>query len=541
MKRPRCKTCRHTMRGHKKQKCQPRFVLMYEDGSVYMGSGHNNIPSGYGTMQYANGDSYTGDFLNGKFNGCGEHQSGTSGRYVGEWHNGLRKGHGRWEGPNGEIYEGTFARDVYHGKGTLYVDNKLRYRGEWCYGTLHGDGILHTNEGEYVGQFSHDQRHGYGEQTYTEHSSTYKGKWRSDMRHGIGVYTDPTGTYSGGFSNDVKNGHGKFIANDGATYVGHWRNNKRHRRGTQMYADGGRYIGGWSRGVRTGHGHMEYANKTTYVGFWLQDQRHGRGTWTTQTVIFKGNWEDNLQVGMFVEVSRKNDSEWSSRSGHWERGNRHGVFHVVKKTSELERELWIHGERVEFQGIRAARKRACKCLKRHDAKAAEAICTFYPEIVSWNFIYRHDKQGQLIHMLEHENMLNALAKKAERLFVKGRYAFLEACMMCCTDEELEKISSDDDAGALFDSITKTFVANPWMVLHASYTDATKRKLLEGLHLGELGRCPPLDPFTRQPLDETSGSYLSEQPAEAKRIYKAFAKALLNDTPITQLAYHLKCR
>lgn len=536
MKRPRCKTCRHTMRGHKKQKCATHSTIVFEDGRVYSGSSHDNIPSGYGKMQYPNGDTYMGEFLKGEFHGQGEQRGQTIGHYVGEWHHGVRQGDGRWERSDGKLYEGSFKRDLYHGTGTLFVRGRVQYRGEWLYGTYHGRGRLTVQDGSYLGEFVHHQRHGFGEQTYTVRRSVYTGGWRSDMRHGAGAYTDPTGTYTGAFSNDLRNGHGKFVAVDGATYLGNWRHGKRHRRGTQTYADGSRYVGGWSRGRRTGHGQYVYPNGDTYVGFWLHGQRHGRGTWTTSTIVFKGQWEDDLLVGVVVEVTRAPDASWSSRSGSYVRGQRHGVFHVVEAGGGTNSELWIHGRSLKFSGLAQARKRTRTYLKQQHWSAAEAVCTFYPDIVSWNFIYRNDREGHLVHMLEHDNMLNALAQKAGRLFRKGRYLFLEACMACCTEEELDRMASDDESGALFDSLTKTFVANPWMVLHASYTDSTKRKLLEGLHLGELGRCPPLDPFTRQPLHEKSGAYLSTRPKVAKRVYKAFARTLLNDTPVVRLAY-----
>ena len=524
------------MRGHKKQKCASHTTIVFEDGRVYSGSAHDNIPSGYGEMRFENGEVYLGAFLDGKNHGHGEHRGTAFGRYVGEWHHGQRQGLGRWERPDGHVYEGAFKRNLYHGIGTLWVGDCVRYRGEWLYGTYHGEGCLTVDDGHYVGQFVHHQRHGFGEQTYTSRRSIYTGQWRADMRHGTGAYTDPTGTYTGAFTNDSRNGHGRFVATDGSQYVGQWRSGKRHRRGTQTYADGSQYVGGWSRGRRTGHGQYVYANGDTYVGFWFGNQRHGRGTWTTSTILYKGHWENDVLDGMVIEVAQWAEAPWSNRSGPFVHGQRHGVFHIVDNDGGSGSQLWVHGEPLVFSGLRQARKRVRSSLKQHDWSAAAAICAFYPEIVSWNFIYRYDKGGHLVHLLEHDNMLHALAQKAHRLFRKGRYAFLEACLACCTDAEVERMCSDDDAGILFDSITKTFVANPWRVVHASYTDTTKQKLLEGLHLGELGRCPPVDPFTRQPLDEKSGTYLSDTPKVAKRAYKALTRVLQEDAPITQLAY-----
>lgn len=525
------------MRGHKKRKCSSESVIVFSDGRSYLGSAHDGVPSGSGTMTFPNGDRYVGAFLDGEFHGYGQKIGNSIGIYHGHWHHGVRKGTGRWCHPNGETYEGEFARDMYHGAGVLTVGNSERYRGEWCYGTFHGQGRLITEQGEYNGQFSHHRRHGFGEQKNTREFSIYTGGWRNDVRHGPGAYTDSTGTYTGAFSNDQRHGHGKFVANDDATYVGSWKNNKRHRRGTQTYADGGKYVGSWSRDVRCGHGKMTYADKAIYTGFWLHDVHCGRGTLITDSIMYRGAWEQGVLVGMVVEINQDAQSSWSSRSGSWSSGQRHGVFDVLTSGGNVERELWIHGKHVEYSGKEQARKRARKYLKHSDWRAAEAICTFYPDIPTWNFLYRYDTDGRLVHMLEHDNLMSSLSQKAGRLFLRDRYDFLEACIACCTEQELERLASHDEADILFDSITKVFVANPWIVNRASYTEATKDKLLEGLHLGELGRCPPVDPFTRLPLNEKSGVYLSERPKLAKRTYKAFARALVDDTPITRLAYH----
>ena len=69
----------------------------------------------------------------------------------------------------------------------------------------------------------------------------------------------------------------------------------------------------------------------------------------------------------------------------------------------------------------------------------------------------------------------------------------------------------------------------------SYSTETKNKLLSGLFLGELGRCPPKDPFTRLPINEKSGTYLEKQPTKAKEIYSRFMKAIGKQPAVRQLA------
>ena len=85
-------------------------------------------------------------------------------------------------------------------------------------------------------------------------------------------------------------------------------------------------------------------------------------------------------------------------------------------------------------------------------------------------------------------------------------------------------------------MTHDFVANPWIVGNVSYSSSTKKRLLEGLHLGEIGRCPPKDPFTRQNLTESSGMFLNVSKKKAKRIYKTFAKNIGKTSKIRDLAF-----
>ena len=62
-----------------------------------------------------------------------------------------------------------------------------------------------------------------------------------------------------------------------------------------------------------------------------------------------------------------------------------------------------------------------------------------------------------------------------------------------------------------------FTADPWIVGQASYSAQTRVRLLEGLHLGEFGRCEPIDPFTRKRLTPASGTFLHDMPKRARKV------------------------
>ena len=69
-----------------------------------------------------------------------------------------------------------------------------------------------------------------------------------------------------------------------------------------------------------------------------------------------------------------------------------------------------------------------------------------------------------------------------------------------------------------------------------YSKNTRKRLLEGLHLGELGRCPPKDPFTRQPLTKKSGKFLNKNKNMSKKIYNMLTTAVDKEPIIQNLAY-----
>ena len=114
-------------------------------------------------------------------------------------------------------------------------------------------------------------------------------------------------------------------------------------------------------------------------------------------------------------------------------------------------------------------------------------------------------------------------------------SFLERLVGHCAPGRLtycEEVCSE-----LYDQLTGDFVANPWIVHNVSYSEATRKKLLEGLHLGELGRCPPKNPFTRQTLTTKSGTYLSSLPIKhARKIYTTFMEHVHKTPEIREMAY-----
>jgi len=139
----------------------------------------------------------------------------------------------------------------------------------------------------------------------------------------------------------------------------------------------------------------------------------------------------------------------------------------------------------------------------------------------------------LLHLMGQSTVEKKLKKHAYELFKQKRYVFIQRLFALCSEEAKTNVSNGVEV--LFDKMTHEFVANPWVVRGQGYSKETRKKLLAGLHLGEFGRCPPRDPFTRKALTESSGEYLSNG-REAKSVYKQFSKSMTAEKPIVELAF-----
>ena len=101
------------------------------------------------TEFYSNGDQYTGEFANGKYNGNGTYIWANGDRYDGEFSNGQIEGVGCLTFKNGEVWNGYFiAGQIANGSGTFYYGNTgYTFTGPWQNGQPNGPGILRDPNG----------------------------------------------------------------------------------------------------------------------------------------------------------------------------------------------------------------------------------------------------------------------------------------------------------------------------------------------------------------------------------------------------------
>lgn len=512
MKRPRCRTCKHTMKGHKKQRCQKEVLQLLDDNTKYIGSVYNDKPSGHGILQM-DGCVYEGFFLNGKKHGRGRLTFDSGISYKGDFQFDLYHGHGMLTLQNGSTYEGSFHTGTYHGHGHL-TTNVSSYKGGWHHGTFHGHGVHKTNVGTYDGNFAYNLRDGHGK-WIDRHLCSYDGEWKKGVRQGYGAAMDTRSIYQGFWDRDLQAGRGTWTHKMLGTYVGEWKRGKRHKKGVHTFTDGTIYTGSWSYGKRTGHGVLKWANGSFYKGEWLKDEYSGHGTLHYEgESSFVGTFRHNMREGIFSEIR----TDGTESRGPWINDLRHGTFEDEGSTR-----LYIWNSLTSYKDLKAATISIHQMFRSKDHEGARVVLEHHPKLIRWKTFWKYDNGGQLVHLLKQEDIISILKQKSWDIYQNKRYELLENLVRQCSSQSLEKAS--EHAPELFDALSKEFTANPWMVRDQSYSKTTRKELLRGIFLGDFGRCEPKDPFTRLPLTKRSGKYLSKNKKKARDIYSRFMKSV----------------
>ncbi len=95
--------------------------------------------NGLGTYKWSDGDTYKGEWKDGKFHGKGEYFYSNGSRFVGAYKNGKKHGEGLFIKPNGDKYEGTWEL----GKRTVKTSTTKK---TWLLGNWEGKGYEDNGE-----------------------------------------------------------------------------------------------------------------------------------------------------------------------------------------------------------------------------------------------------------------------------------------------------------------------------------------------------------------------------------------------------------
>ncbi|XP_048441961.1 phosphatidylinositol 4-phosphate 5-kinase 6-like [Pyrus x bretschneideri] len=221
-------TVRKTHTGGKKR-ANPLFSTMsvapadHEPGETY-----------HDEKVLANGDFYTGQWVDDYAHGQGKYLWTDGCMYVGEWQKGKTAGKGKFSWPCGATYEGEFKNGYMDGKGTYIGSCGDTYRGSWVMNLKYGQGTKSFVNGDY-----------------------YEGEWRRGLQDGQGRYQWKNGNH----------------------YIGQWRHGKIHGNGTMIWSNGNRYDGSWEEGLPKGNGTFRWADGSFYVGVWSKESKEQNGTY----------------------------------------------------------------------------------------------------------------------------------------------------------------------------------------------------------------------------------------------------------------------
>ncbi|KAG9141528.1 hypothetical protein Leryth_019069 [Lithospermum erythrorhizon] len=173
----------------------------------------------------ANGDYYTGHWVNNIPHGIGKYWWSDGCMFVGEWFKGKIMGKGTFSWPSGAMYEGNFKNGYMDGEGTYTSPNGDTYKGSWV----------------------KDMKHGYGTKEYAN-GDVYEGEWFRGLQGGRGRYTwENENNYEGEWKDGVICGKGKICLNNGSFYEGYWEDGLPKGNGTFKWPDGSFYVGNWSK------------------------------------------------------------------------------------------------------------------------------------------------------------------------------------------------------------------------------------------------------------------------------------------------------
>ena len=100
----------------------------------------------YGTLTYANGAKYVGEFKDDKQDGQGTYTLANGNKYVGEHKDDKYNGQGTFTFANGNKYVGEFKDGKQNGQGIEYrADGTIERAGQWADGKLAQSSALDTN------------------------------------------------------------------------------------------------------------------------------------------------------------------------------------------------------------------------------------------------------------------------------------------------------------------------------------------------------------------------------------------------------------
>lgn len=231
------------------------------EGCVY-----GDCQNGYGRYVYSNGNTYEGDWVEGKREGYGLYIWDDNAFFGGEF-DGLRHGKGMYkEDASGEL-RGYWKNDAYNGNDIVIneansdekfdniLDDQLALSDINDLNQLLDDRDFLISLRDVPN--SHcvwgDCENGLGVYVNAEENWIYFGTFADDIRNGMGTFKwfaegDLGHAYHGTFISGYRAGIGTYYFPNGNRYYGEWSSGNRHGQGAFFFADGSNMCGNWENG-----------------------------------------------------------------------------------------------------------------------------------------------------------------------------------------------------------------------------------------------------------------------------------------------------
>lgn len=140
-----------------------------------------NCANGKGKYIYPNGDTYEGNFVNGKKDGQGTLAFPSGNVYIGQFANNVFNGKGIYKFADGEIYDGNWVDNKRSGKGKTTFDGDI-YEGDYVNGKKEGRGTYTFKDGDYyTGEWKNNNHNGYGKFYNKATNTTQEGPWKDGV------------------------------------------------------------------------------------------------------------------------------------------------------------------------------------------------------------------------------------------------------------------------------------------------------------------------------------------------------------------------
>ncbi|MBS0372144.1 MAG: hypothetical protein JSS57_23430 [Proteobacteria bacterium] len=142
----------------------------------------SGIVSGTGTVEWANGERFSGTLVDGRRQGKGRFNWVGGQWYDGDWADDRAVGYGIIQFPGGNRYEGAVVDGEPVGRGTLVFASGDRYTGDFVRGLFHGQGSYAWKNGNrYDGAWNLGKKHGRGRLTWAS-GDAWEGEFRDDLK-----------------------------------------------------------------------------------------------------------------------------------------------------------------------------------------------------------------------------------------------------------------------------------------------------------------------------------------------------------------------